>query len=154
MHVATFQLSSTAFEDGGSIPKRFTCDGEDVSPDLMWSGAPAETQAFALVVTDPDARDFVHWLAFDMGGSPSGGLPAGSSSSPDAPPQGMNSFGHPGYGGPCPPSGVHHYKFALHALDEALGLSGTPKLEELEEAMAGHRLATAELTGTYQRSTD
>lgn len=151
MHVATFQLTSTAFEDGGAIPKRFTCDGEDVSPDLMWSGAPAATQAFALVVTDPDAREFVHWLAFDMTGSPSGGLPAAISSSPDAPPQGTNSFGRVGYGGPCPPSGTHRYTFALHALDQLLGLTGTPRLADLEAAMAGHRLATAELTGTYHR---
>lgn len=151
MHVATFELTSSAFEDGGEIPRRFTCDGDDISPDLMWSGAPPETQAFALIVTDPDARDFVHWLAYDMAGSPSGGLPAGVSSSPDGPPQGMNSFGRLGYGGPCPPSGVHHYKFALHALDRRLELRGTPRIAEVEAAMDGHRLATAELTGTYHR---
>ena len=151
MHVATFELTSSAFPDGGSIPRRHTCDGEDVSPDLAWSGAPPETQAFALIVTDPDARDFVHWLAFDLTGTPSGALPAGVSSSPDAPPQGTNSFGRIGYGGPCPPSGEHRYRFVLHALDAPVSLPGAPRIDELEAAIEGHRLATALLTGVYHR---
>jgi Raf kinase inhibitor-like YbhB/YbcL family protein len=151
MTTESFSLSSTAFTDGGPIPKRFTCDGEDVSPDLTWSGAPDGTQALALIVTDPDARDFVHWLVYDMTGTPSGGLPVAVSSSPDAPPQGTNAFGRPGYGGPCPPSGVHHYRFALYALDQPLELTGAPRIGELQAAMSGHVTGEASITGTYHR---
>ena len=104
-----------------------------------------------LLVTDPDARDFVHWLVVRPDRHASGGLPAAISASPDAPPQGRNSFGKPGYGGPCPPSGTHHYAFTLYALDRALGLTGTPSADELRAAMDGHVLAEATLTGTYQR---
>jgi len=148
---ASFTLSSTAFSEGSPIPRRFTCDGENASPDLTWSGAPDGTQALALIVTDPDARDFVHWLVFDMTGTPSGGLPAAVSASPDAPPQGTNAFGRRGYGGPCPPSGVHRYRFALHALDQPLELTGAPRIDELRSAMAGHVTGEAVLTGTYHR---
>lgn len=151
MQVRSFSLTSSAFTDGEPIPKRHTCDGEDVSPDLNWTDAPEGTQALALVVTDPDARDFVHWIAYDLTGTPSGGLPGGVSSSPDAPPQGANSFGRTGYGGPCPPSGTHRYVFTISALDQPLGLTGTPGIDDIEGAMAGHVLARATLTGTYHR---
>jgi len=151
MSPTAFTLTSTAFSEGGSIPRRLTCDGENVSPDLTWSGAPEDTGALALVMTDPDARDFVHWLVFNITGTPSGGLPAGFSSSPDAPPQGMNSFGSPGYRGPCPPSGEHRYVFTLYALDGELELAGTPRLGELQASLDGHTLASATLTGTYHR---
>jgi Raf kinase inhibitor-like YbhB/YbcL family protein len=151
MRPAAFTLLSTAFADGGAIPIRFSCDGEDASPDLTWSGAPDGTVALARVVTDPDARDFVHWLVYDLTGTPSGGLPTAVSASPDAPPQGRNSFGKSGYGGPCPPSGTHRYAFTLYALDGALGLTGTPNLDELRAAMRGHVLAETALSGTYQR---
>jgi len=147
-----FRLTSTTFQNGGSIPRRFTCDGENVSPDLAWEGAPEGTKALVLVVIDPDARDFVHWLIYDLTGSPAGGLPRGISASPDAPPQGMNSFGKRGYGGPCPPSGTHHYRFTLSALDKVLELTGTPRVDALRAAMAGHVLAEATLTATYHRS--
>ena len=86
-----------------------------------------------------------------MTGTPSGGLPVAVSASPDAPPQGTNSFGKTGYGGPCPPSGTHRYVFVLSALDAQLGLNGAPRIDEVEEAMAGHVLARATLTGTYHR---
>lgn len=148
---ALFSLSSTAFSDGRAIPQRFTCDGEDASPDLTWSGAPDGTQALALILTDPDARDFVHWLVYNMTGTPSGGLPLAVSSSPDAPPQGTNSFGRPGYGGPCPPSGVHHYRFVLYSLDQPLELAGAPRIGELRAAMDGHVIGEASITGTYHR---
>lgn len=147
-----FRLTSTAFEDGGAIPRRFSCDGDNVSPDLAWDGAPDGTRAMVLTVIDPDARDFVHWLVYDMTGTPSGGLPLGVSASPDAPPQGTNSFGKRGYGGPCPPSGTHRYRFTLSALDAVLELTGTPRIDALEAAMTGHVLAEATLTGTYHRS--
>ncbi len=151
MQVRSFSLISSAFTEGGSIPRRLTCDGENVSPDLTWSDAPEGTAALALVVTDPDARDFVHWIVYDLTGTPSGGLPAAVSASPDAPPQGTNSFGKTGYGGPCPPAGTHRYVFTLHALDAPLELSGAPRIDALEAAMAGHVLAQATLTGTYHR---
>lgn len=151
MHPGPFRLSSTSFKDGGAIPRRFSCDGEDVSPDLAWEGAPDGTRALVLTMIDPDARDFVHWLVFDMTGTPAGGLPLGASASPGAPPQGTNSFGRIGYGGPCPPSGTHHYRFTLSALDTVLERSGAPRIGTLEAAMAGHILAQATVTATYQR---
>ena len=151
MPQTAFTLTSTAFSDGGSIPRRFTCDGENASPDLAWSGAPEATRALALVVTDPDARDFVHWIVLDVTGTPAGGLPTAVSASADTPRQGTNSFGSPGYGGPCPPSGEHHYVFALFALDGPLELTGAPRLAEVQAAMDGHVIATTTLNGTYHR---
>ncbi len=151
MSPGPFSLSSTAFRDGGAIPRRFSCDGENVSPDLAWNGAPDGTRALVLAVVDPDARGFVHWLVYDITGSPTGGLPLGVSASPDGPPQGTNSFGKRGYGGPCPPSGTHHYRFTLSALDRVLALAGSPRIDALRAAMAGHVLAEATLTGTYHR---
>jgi Raf kinase inhibitor-like YbhB/YbcL family protein len=146
-----FTLSSSAFRDGGAIPGRFTCDGENVSPDLMWAGAPAQTAAFALILDDPDARDFAHWLVYNMTGSASGGLPEAASATPDAPPQGTNDFGKIGYGGPCPPSGSHHYRFTLFALDDMLPLVSPPRAAELRAALEGHVLEATVLTGTYRR---
>jgi Raf kinase inhibitor-like YbhB/YbcL family protein len=144
-----FVMTSTAFSEGAAIPQRYTCDGADESPDLEWTGAPAGTETLALVVTDPDARDFVHWLAYDLPGVPDGSLAAGASAS--LPHQGRNDFGKSGYGGPCPPSGEHHYRFDLYALDRALGIGGTPRLGEVQAAMQGHVLAQTRLTGTYRR---
>lgn len=147
-----FTLTSTAFDEGEAIPRRFTCDGENISPDIAWSGAPDGTQALVLVVADPDAHDFVHWLVYDLTDTPARGLPTGISASLDAPLQGTNDFGRRGYGGPCPPSGTHHYRFTLSALDEVLEITGTPKVHDLRAAMAGHVLAEATLTATYRRS--
>lgn len=146
-----FSLSSTAFAEGGEIPRRNSCDGDDVSPDLSWTGAPDGTLVLVLTMTDPDARGFVHWLAYNLTGTPAGGLPSGIATSPDAPAQGTNSFGRVGYGGPCPPSGRHRYVFELHALDAPLELTGAPRLDAVEAAMDGHVLAQASLMGTYQR---
>jgi Raf kinase inhibitor-like YbhB/YbcL family protein len=146
-----FRLTSGAFPEGGPIPKRFTCDGEDESPELAWQGAPAGTETLALIVDDPDARGFVHWVVFDITGSRSGGLARGVSASPDAAPQGTNDFGRVGWGGPCPPSGTHHYRFRLLALDTTLGLNGAPSAADLLTAAEGHVVAEATLTGTYRR---
>jgi Raf kinase inhibitor-like YbhB/YbcL family protein len=147
----TFRLSSTAFADGGEIPARFTCDDEDVSPDLTWEGAPAETGALVLVVDDPDARGWVHWVVFDMTGTSSGGLAEGISTSPDAPPQGTNDFRRVGWGGPCPPSGEHRYTFRMLALDGPLGLTGAPSAADVLLAAEGHIVGEAQLTGRYRR---
>jgi Raf kinase inhibitor-like YbhB/YbcL family protein len=148
----TFRLTSPAFDDGAAIPRKFSCDGEDVSPTLEWSDAPDDTTALALIVDDPDARGFIHWVVFDMVGSQTGGLAEGVSSSPDAPTQGTNDFGRIGWGGPCPPSGTHRYRFTLYALDALLGLTGTPTASDLSAAMEGHIVGQAELTATYTRN--
>jgi hypothetical protein len=147
-----FTLASTAFAAGGSIPRRFTCDGENVSPDLEWTGAPPNTAALVLVVDDPDARGFVHWLVLDLAGSASGALPLGISASPDAPAQGTNDFGRLGWGGPCPPSGQHRYTFTLYALGAPLGLAGAPRGSAVRAALGRARvLGTAVLSARYRR---
>jgi Raf kinase inhibitor-like YbhB/YbcL family protein len=144
-------ITSTAFEEGAAIPRRYTCDGEDISPEVAWSAAPGGTRSLALIVRDPDAGGFVHWLAYDIPGSSNGTLPTGISGGPSAPAQGRNGFGRIGWGGPCPPSGTHRYVFTLFALDRELGLSDGIGLSALEAAMRGHVLAQATLTGTYKR---
>jgi Raf kinase inhibitor-like YbhB/YbcL family protein len=146
-----FELTSTAFAEGGQIPSQFTCDGADVSPELSWSGAPAETLAMALIVDDLDADEFVHWLVYNMTGSRSGGLAEGASASVDAPPQGTNDFRRVGWGGPCPPSGQHRYRFRLLALDDWLDATGAPSVGEVIEAAQGHVIGSATLNATYQR---
>jgi Raf kinase inhibitor-like YbhB/YbcL family protein len=146
-----FTLTSTAFTEGAAIPRKFSCDGDNVSPPLNWEGAPDDTASLALIVDDPDAGGFVHWVLFNMTASQSGGLPEGFSSSPDAPPQGTNSGGKVGWYGPCPPSGTHHYKFTLLALDLSVDQTGAPKADEIRRAAEGHILAQAVLTGTYKR---
>jgi hypothetical protein len=145
-----FTLSSAAFTEGGSIPRENTCDGANVSPPLAWAGVPDGTAVLALIVDDPDAGGFIHWVAYDIDPT-AGGLAAGASTAAGAPPQGRNSFGNVGYGGPCPPSGTHHYAFRLMALDQALGLGGTPDADAVRAAAEGHVLAETTLTGTYQR---
>jgi Raf kinase inhibitor-like YbhB/YbcL family protein len=144
-------LTSPEFTEGGAIPRRFTCDADNVSPPLSWSGAPPDSVTLALVVDDPDAAGFVHWVAYNVDASATGSLPAGWSSSPDAAPQGTNSFGRVGYGGPCPPSGTHRYAFRLLALDQVLNVGAGPDARTILDAAAGHVLAEATLTGTYRR---
>jgi Raf kinase inhibitor-like YbhB/YbcL family protein len=153
-------IQSTAFSPMGAIPRKYTCDGEDVSPPLQWSGAPERTQSFALIVEDPDAPDpaapqriWVHWVLYDIPrtanalqeGTTASSLPSGTR-------EGKNDWARTGYGGPCPPKGRHRYFFRLFALDTLLGDRRAPSKTDLEAAMAGHALATAELMGTYQRA--
>lgn len=150
--MSAFTLTSTAFAAGGPIPRRHTCDGEDVSPDLNWSDAPDGTTALVLLVDDPDARGWVHWIVLDLAGSASGGLPQGISRSPDAPVQGTNDFRRVGWGGPCPPSGTHRYTFTLYALEAPLGLTGEPNGATVRQALTrANVLGTAVLEGTYRR---
>ena len=146
-----FTLTSTAFTEGGAIPRKFSCDGTNVSPALNWTGAPDAAKSLALIVDDPDARGFVHWVVFNITASGTGGLAEAVSASPDAPPQGRSSFGKVGWGGPCPPSGTHHYRFTLLALDTTLSLTGAPTADEVRRAAEGHVLGQAVLTGTYRR---
>jgi Raf kinase inhibitor-like YbhB/YbcL family protein len=146
-----FTLTSTAFTEGGAIPRKFSCDGENVSPALNWKGAPDDTASLALIVDDPDAGGFVHWVVFNMTASQSGGLAEGVSKSPDAPPQGTNGRGQVGWTGPCPPSGTHHYNFTLMALDLSIDQGGAPKADDIRRAAEGHTLAQAVLTGTFKR---
>ena len=139
-------LTSGAFAEGAPIPSRHTCDGEDVSPALAWEGAPEGAAAFALIVDDPDAHGFVHWVVADI---PADARSADEGTSPGT--DGRNDMRRDGYGGPCPPSGTHRYVFTIYALGDALGLQPGFSAEELRSAMEGRVLASGRLTGTYQR---
>lgn len=149
-------VTSPSFQHMGSIPSRHTCDGDDVSPELNWSGAPENTKGFALICDDPDAPmgTFVHWVLYGLS-SKTTQLPEGLSrdselSSPECR-QGTSDFRRTGYGGPCPPSGEHRYFFKLYALDAEIELSAGARKQELLDAMQGHILEQAELIGTYRR---
>jgi Raf kinase inhibitor-like YbhB/YbcL family protein len=148
--VANFVLQSSAFDHGGPIPRRHSCEGEDHSPPLFWSGVPEDTLSLALAVDDPDAPvgTFTHWLAWALDPAAEG-LGEGEA----APVEGRNDFGTSGYRGPCPPPGHgrHRYSFRLYALDSQIDLSRGAGKGELERALEGHTLGVAELIGTYQR---
>jgi Raf kinase inhibitor-like YbhB/YbcL family protein len=149
------QITSSAFHEGEAIPRKYTCDGDDVSPPLSWSGAPEGTESFALIADDPDAPvgTWVHWVIYD--------LPAGVTSLPEGVeaaerPQvgginGISNFRRLGYGGPCPPSGTHRYFFKIYALDTMVGLPSGATKKKLLQAMEGHILAEAQLMGKYSR---
>src|SRR3989442_981117 len=125
------KLSSPAFNEGGLIPSKFTCDGENVSLPLEWEDVPAQAKSLALIVDDPDAPSglFVHWLVIDI--SPGNhGLSEGTGATGAT--QGINGFGKIGYGGPCPPSGTHRYYFHLYALDTELHLPSGVSRQELD----------------------
>ena len=149
-------LSSSAFREGGKIPVKYTCVGQDVSPPLEWNQPPPGTQAFALIVDDPDAPGgvFTHWVIFNLS-SDSLKLPEAiptQTQLPDGAMQGKNDFGRIGYGGPCPPPGhPHRYQFILYALDQRLDLKAGVSKKQLIGAMEGHVLVQGQLTGTYQR---
>jgi Raf kinase inhibitor-like YbhB/YbcL family protein len=147
---ASIRLTSSAFDDGATIPKRFTCSGEDVSPPLRIGELPGDTRELALVVEDPDADRFVHWSVVgippDTASIPTGQVPAGAV-------QTKNGFGDPRWGGPCPPEGddPHRYTFAVFALDATLGLGADATADEVRDAIDGHALARGTLTGTFGR---
>ena len=149
--MAGFVLTSPSFSEGGPIPVKHSCDGQDLSPALSWDGAPAGTAVFALIVDDPDANGFVHWVAYNIPGGPGGGLAEGVPAA-GPPPQGRNGFGRTGYGGPCPPSGTHRYRFTLFALSQPIAVTGTPTAADLRGVMATRvLLGQTTLTGTYTR---
>jgi Raf kinase inhibitor-like YbhB/YbcL family protein len=155
----TFTLSSQAFGHNGSIPRRFTCEGDDVAPDLAWSNVPPGTRSLALVVDDPDAPDpaapkltWVHWVLYNIPPGAAGlATAAAAGDLPEGTREGLNDWKRTGYGGPCPPVGRHRYFHKLYALDRTLPDLGRPTKAQLEQAMAGHVLATAELIGTYRK---
>jgi Raf kinase inhibitor-like YbhB/YbcL family protein len=157
----SFSLISSAFQPSGKIPARYTCDGENVSPPLHWSGVPTQAKSLVLIVDDPDAPDpraprmtWVHWLLYNLPpgceGLPEavspGQLPAGTL-------EGVNDWRRTGYGGPCPPVGEHRYFHQLYALDVVLPDLHRPAKTSLVRAMQGHVLAQAEIIGTYRRGT-
>jgi Raf kinase inhibitor-like YbhB/YbcL family protein len=148
--MADFALDSTAFQNAQPIPSRNSCEGEDVSPPLSWSNVPEGTRSLALVVDDPDASDgvFTHWVAWGLDPA-AAGLEEGE----PGPREGQNDFGTTGYRGPCPPpgDGRHRYVFRLYALDTDLELGAGASKAELEQAISGQVLTTAELIGTYER---
>lgn len=148
-------VTSKAFQNGGSIPSKYTCDAENISPPLAWHGAPGTTKSYALIVHDPDAPrgDWVHWVIYHLPANQSElseNIPA-QETLPSGAMQGRNDFRNIGYGGPCPPSGTHHYHFRLYALDSMLPLHAGATRQELEKAMHGHIVAETLLIGTYQR---
>jgi Raf kinase inhibitor-like YbhB/YbcL family protein len=150
-----FELTSTEFNNGESIPVRFSCDGENVSPPLQWGDPPEGTVSFVLISDDPDAPGgtWVHWLLYNIPAD-ARALPEAISAEeelPDGSRHGENSFGRLDYGGPCPPSGTHRYFFKLYALDVILDLEPGANKETLLQAMEGHILAEVVLMGTYSR---
>ena len=151
------QLTSSSFHPEGSIPSQFTCEGEDISPELTWKNAPSATKSFVLIVHDPDAPiagGFTHWVVYNLpanvthiaqGAPKSEKLPGGGI-------QGKNGYSQIGYLGPCPPSGTHRYYFYLYALDTELNLQPGATKDDVEKAMKGHVLEKAELMGKYKKS--
>lgn len=144
------KLSSSAFSQNEIIPKKYTCDGENVNPPLSIADIPKETKSLVLIVDDPDAPKgtWVHWTVFNINPEIK---EIAENSIPKDGIEGMTDFGRPGYGGPCPPSGTHRYFFKIYSLDTKLDLKANASKKDLEKAMAGHILAKAELIGLYQR---
>jgi len=144
------KLFSSAFENNQSIPSKYTCDGQDINPPLEISGVPENAQSLVLIIDDPDAPmgTWDHWLVWNINHSLTS---IGENSVPKGAVQGKNSFGKQAYGGPCPPSGVHHYHFKLYALDTKFELDSSSEKRALEFAIQDHILDQTELIGLYQR---
>jgi Raf kinase inhibitor-like YbhB/YbcL family protein len=152
-------VSSPAFRDGAEIPAKYTCDGEEISPPLAWSGIPPAARSLALIVEDPDAPDpaapkitWAHWILYDIPPD-ADGLKEGVASTdlPQGTREGLNSWNRTGYGGPCPPIGRHRYFFKLYALDTVLNDLARPTREQLLMKLKGKVIAQAQLVGVYQR---
>jgi Raf kinase inhibitor-like YbhB/YbcL family protein len=155
----TLKVMSSSFQQGGSIPTKYTCDGDDLSPPLSWSGVPNNAKSVALIVDDPDAPDpanpqrvYVHWVVYNIPpqtttlpeNASERGIPAGGI-------QAKNDWGKTEYGGPCPPIGEHRYFFKVYALDTVLNEIKDATKADIERAMKGHIINSGELMGTYQR---
>ena len=146
---AKMKITSSAFQEGGNIPSKFTCDGVDSSPPLQIAEIPSSTKSLALIVDDPDAPSglFTHWIVWNISPQTNeiveGSAPKGV--------QGTSDFGKSGYGGPCPPPGTRRYYFRIFALDRELNLPSGTKRNQLDAAIKGHVVAQAELMGRYSR---
>lgn len=148
-------VTSSAFKDGDMIPRKYTCDGDEISPPIDWSGIPADARSVAIISDDPDAPTgtWVHWVIFNIP-SEVKGLPENvpsKESLDDGTTQGINSSHKIGYDGPCPPSGVHRYYFKVYALDTKLSLKPGATKKALEDAMKDHVLSEGQLMGRYKR---
>jgi len=146
---AKMKITSSAFQEGGNIPSKFSCDGADASPSLQIADVPSPAKSLVLIIDEPDAPSglFTHWTAWNIS-------PQTSTIAEGSPPkgvQGTNDFGKSGYGGPCPPSGTHRYYFKIFALDRELDLPSGAKRGQLDAAMKGHVIAQGELMGRYSR---
>lgn len=155
-------LKSPVFEEGGVIPLKYTCEGDDIAPPLEWQGVPENTRSLVLIVDDPDAPDpaaprmtWVHWVVYNLPADVRE-LPEGASGAmlPRGAKQGLNDWHKSGYGGPCPPIGRHRYFHKLYALDIVLEEMQTPTKVQVETAMRGHIITQAELVGTYKKTAD
>lgn len=146
---ARMKITSSAFQEGGNIPSKFTCDGADASPPLQIADVPSGAKSLVLIADDPDAPSglFTHWAVWNI--SPQTTSISGGSTPKGV--QGKNDFGKSGYGGPCPPSGAHRYYFRVFALDRELALPSGAKRSQLDAAMKGHIIAQGELMGRYAR---
>lgn len=154
-NISVLKLTSSAFQDGGAIPAKYTAGGDNVSPPLYWGSAPADTKSFAIICQDRDSSsgDFTHWIIYNIPSNttqlsesipPEGSLPNGAE-------QGMNDFGKIGYSGPDPPSGTHHYVFTVYALNTMLDLNPGISKSEFLNTIKEHVLAQGKLTGTYSK---
>jgi Raf kinase inhibitor-like YbhB/YbcL family protein len=146
---AKMKITSSAFQQGGNIPSKFSCDGANTNPPLQISDVPSGAKSLVLIVDDPDAPSglFTHWIVWNIS-------PQTSAIAEGSAPKGVfgtNDFGKSGYGGPCPPSGTHRYYFKMFALDQELGLASGAKRSQLDAAMKGHVIAQGELMGRYSR---
>lgn len=149
------KVTSPAFKDGGMIPSKFTCDGEDISPALEWPSVPDQTKSIALICDDPDAPrgTFVHWVLYNLPPD-TRKLPENVKAGgtwPNGACQGTNDFGAAGFNGPCPPGGTHRYFFKLYAMDVPVSLPPGARKADLLQAMKGHILAEGQLVGKYKR---
>lgn len=151
--VMALQIQSSAFSNEGTIPAKYTCDGENISPPLSWGQAPQGTKSFALIMDDPDAPHgtFDHWLVFNLPAD-THTLPEAIKTLPVGTQEGKNSFGKTSYGGPCPPDREHRYFFKLYALDQMLPLKNGASKREIELAMKDHVLQLGQVMGRYDRS--
>ena len=149
------KITSSAFDEGGIIPSKYTCDGDDISPPLKWDSVPDGTKSIALISDDPDAPmgTWVHWVLYNLPADKRE-LPEvfpADEKLPDGTRQGVTDFGKTGYGGPCPPSGTHRYYFKIYALDTVIDTSDVLNKKSLLKKMEGHILAQGQLMGKYKR---
>jgi Raf kinase inhibitor-like YbhB/YbcL family protein len=148
--VIRMKITSSAFQEGGNIPSKFTCDGANTSPPLHIEQVPAAAKSLVLIVDDPDAPVglFTHWIAWNIDPK---STEIAEGSAPGKAVQGRSDFGKVGYGGPCPPSGTHRYFFRIYALDRQLDLSAGSRRKQLNDAMRGHIIGEGQLMGRYSR---